>query len=273
MNNKLEKITFLISIAYIAITTVLLLWYKALISPSQIFLVITFSVLVLTRLKDFIFSIPTALFIGYEYLGGLVPKLTSHANIYLMPYFDQKFFGTLPTIYLQNIFFANAIHWYDYVAVVVYLMHTVPPVLALLIFYKYDKSILKKYSVALLILSCVSFITYILFPAMPPWLASQKGLIPPVARIMQKLIDLKGLYQIFGVYLIAPVPSLHAAYPWLTFLFFWEKFKSKSLFFLPYVFAVWFSVIYLGEHYVFDILMGILYSTIVYFSITKLERR
>lgn len=80
-------------------------------------------------------------------------------------------------------------------------------------------------------------------------------------------IDLPSIYRFFGANLVAAVPSLHAAYPWLTFLFVRKYFKRTGTLFIPYVLGVWFAIVYLGEHYVFDIIIGVLYSQLVYILI------
>ena len=102
---------------------------------------------------------------------------------------------------------------------------------------------------------------------MPPWMASQKGLIPEVSKVMDrvfislpKAIDLPSVYQFVGANLVAAVPSLHAAYPLLTFFFLVKKFKALGFLILPYILGIWFSIVYFGEHYVFDIVAGALYA-------------
>ena len=59
---------------------------------------------------------------------------------------------------------------------------------------------------------------------------------------------------------VAAIPSLHAAYPLLILLFACRFFGARGLVVLPYVAGVWLAIVYLGEHYVFDIVVGALYS-------------
>ncbi len=61
------------------------------------------------------------------------------------------------------------------------------------------------------------------------------------------------------------MPSLHAAYPLLLMLFFWPL-AGRWRWLLPlYPLAMAFSLVYAGEHYVFDIFLGWLYAAVVYF--------
>ena len=80
-------------------------------------------------------------------------------------------------------------------------------------------------------------------------------------------------YKFFGANLVAAFPSLHAAYPWIIFLFIRKKSKILSYVSLLYVFGVWFSVIYLGEHYFVDVLAGIIYATTAYIIVQRYEKR
>lgn len=267
----MNKYVLIICVAYFLLVSIFLIWHGSFFSPDQFFVMGLLLTLLIGKSKQFIkdWSMPITLFLGYDYLRGLVPKLTQAAHIYPMINFDKLFFGSIPAIKLQSLLYSNElIHWYDYMATVFYMSHFIVPMIVAFIFWFRERKYFTKYSLALLILSYSAFITYIFFPAMPPWMAAQKNIIPPVAKIMDQVfanfaypINLPSVYQFVGVNLVAAVPSLHAAYPWLTFLFLFIKIKKWAIYFIPYVLGVWFSIIYLGEHYVFDILIGVLYAT------------
>ena len=144
------------------------------------------------------------------------------------------------------------------------------------LFWLRKKKYFEEYTLGLILLSYSAFITFILFPAVPPWMASRQGFIPAVAKVMDivfaslpRPIDLPSVYRFFGANLVAAVPSLHGAYPWLTFLFLRKYSKKLGWITLPYVFGVWFAIVYLGEHYVFDIAVGVLYATLIFMLVTK----
>jgi membrane-associated phospholipid phosphatase len=63
---------------------------------------------------------------------------------------------------------------------------------------------------------------------------------------------------------VAAFPSLHAGFPWLTLLFAVKFFGGRGLVFLLYNVALWFSVVYLGHHWVIDIVGGIIWATICF---------
>lgn len=277
--SRARKTIILLPVIYFITVTGLLIWHGTWFSPDQFFVAAVLIALVLGRSKQFIrdWSIPIVLLLSYDYLRGLVPKLTESVHIYPMINFDKVIFGALPTNSLQGWFYiGGTVHWYDYLGVVLYMSHFIVPMVVGFIFWVKDRKIFKSYFLALLILSYAAFITYIIFPAMPPWMASQQGLIPQVFKVMDQVfasfakpVDLPSVYKYVGVNLVAAVPSLHAAYPVLALFFLVQKYKAKGLLLLPYVFGVWFAIVYFGEHYVFDIVIGAIYAIIVFVLVTK----
>src|SRR5436189_278978 len=113
-------------------------------------------------------------------------------------------------------------------------------------------------------------VTYILSPAAPPWWASQHGYLSFQVR---KVID--DLWHHFGIHAAraafehdqdfvnptAAIPSLHAAYPMLMFLSFWSTGKLwVRLLTGAYALLMGVTLVYTGEHYVIDILLGWVYA-------------
>ncbi len=278
-----NHVLYIIPVVYILIVSIFMIWHRAWVAPDQFFVFAMFATLFLGRIKQFIYDWAPVLLLlfGYEYLRGIIPILSAHPHIFPMIYIDTLLFGFIPTIKLQaNLFTESNNHWYDYVAVILYISHFIVPMIVSFLFWLYDRKHFKNYTAAFLFLSYLAFITYILFPAMPPWMASSKGYLPPMKKIMDQVfttfahpIYVPSVYQFFGSDLVAAFPSLHAAYPWLTFLFIWKKFGTFALLVLPYVLGVWFSVVYLGEHYVTDVIAGIIYASIAYGMVNFLEKR
>ena len=224
----MSKKTIFLPVAYFAVVSIFLIWHGKFFSPDQFFAAAILITLFLGRSKAFIkdWSVPVVLLLSYDYLRGLVPSLTQGVNIYPMINFDKAVFGSLPTNSLQSVFYTNGtVNWYDYLGAGLYMSHFIAPMLFGFIFWLKDRDTFQKYFLSLLLLSYAAFFTYILFPAMPPWMA-----------------------------------SLHAAYPLLTFFFLVKKFKALGFLILPYILGIWFSIVYFGEHYVFDIVAGALYA-------------
>jgi membrane-associated phospholipid phosphatase len=71
----------------------------------------------------------------------------------------------------------------------------------------------------------------------------------------------------------AAFPSLHATYPWLISMYAIKIKRIKALPILLLPVGVWFSAVYLGEHYIIDLIGGIAYSTFSFFLVEKIIPR
>jgi membrane-associated phospholipid phosphatase len=141
-----------------------------------------------------------------------------------------------------------------------------------LLFWFRDRRYFKRYTTGMVILSYASFLTYFLYPAMPPWMAAEQGYIPSIHRITFQVMQNAGLRLslpiLFNYYNpTAAVPSLHAAYPLISALFLVRRFPRIGVPFFLYPLFMWLSLVYLGEHYVFDILLGALYAIVAYVAV------
>jgi membrane-associated phospholipid phosphatase len=86
-----------------------------------------------------------------------------------------------------------------------------------------------------------------------------------------------GLFQNGNEYVneVAAVPSLHAAFPVMFTLFFWSSARGRPwlrVLLVAYPLAMAFTLVYAGEHYVFDVLLGWIYAVAVYAAVTAIER-
>jgi hypothetical protein len=272
---KLEKIITILPIIYLVSICVYMLAHRMWFSPDQFFLFALVGTFFIGRSRLFILDWGPflSLFFGYEFLHGLVPLVTNRVNIWPMIMADKWFFGFIPASQLQTWFYTPAnLHWYDYLFVILYISHFVTPMLIGFIFWLFNRAAFKEYALGLIVLSYMSFLTYIAYPAMPPWMASQKGYIPPIQEVtsivmshfLPTKISVPTLYEVVRANPVAAVPSLHAAMPFLIWLFLLKTFRRSGWLFLPYVLGVAFAVLYLGEHYFFDVLLGWGYATLAF---------
>lgn len=270
-----DKAVIGISIVYLVVVCAYMIVHRVWFSPDQFFAFAIVGALIIGRAKLFLLDwLPfLSLYFGYEYLRGLVPSFTSRVHIFPMINFDQFVFGFIPTIKLQALLY-NPMHlqWYDYVAVTMYICHFVSPMLIGFILWLKDRSFFKDYALTLLLVSYASFATYAAFPAMPPWMASSKGFLPPIEEVTGVVMShflptkysLPSIYHFMGGNPVAAMPSLHAAFPTIIFLYLMKKSKIAGFFAAIYMIGVWFAVMYLGEHYFIDVLAGVLYALVFY---------
>jgi hypothetical protein len=110
--------------------------------------------------------------------------------------------------------------------------------------------------------------TYIAFPAAPPWMAAEMGLLGEVHRTTADGWEVLGVgtAALFSegqasVNLVVAVPSLHSGFCALVALFLWPRVRPRLR---PLVAALpagdGLALIAAGEHYFFDVLLGWLYA-------------
>jgi membrane-associated phospholipid phosphatase len=214
-----------------------------------------------------------ALLLLYDFLRAQAKGLVGHVFTFPQIRVDEFLFGgTVPTVTLQRALYTPGHpHVWDYAAFLVYLSYFFVPLTLALLVWKLRHQDFRRYVFLWISLCFAAFITYALYPASPPWMASLQGHIQHMTRInvviSQKLgVDASRLMgsQHF-VNRVAAVPSLHVATPVLIALFFWPiSSRRRRWALVAWPLAMGFSLVYLGEHYVFDILLGALYAVAVY---------
>jgi membrane-associated phospholipid phosphatase len=70
--------------------------------------------------------------------------------------------------------------------------------------------------------------------------------------------------------MFAAFPSMHSALPFIISLFAVKIWKIKGLLTLVFPIGVWFSAVYLGEHYFVDVLGGIVYAFLAFIAVEKI---
>lgn len=271
---------------YIVACLASMVYFGVWASPDHLIILLLIPIVLVGQAKPFIrdwLPFLTLLF-AYEYMRGLVGDLNEHVHYLAAPKIDMAIWGgNLPTVWLQNhLFNAHGIQWYDYLLTFSYLMHFVAPVIFGLILWLTNRSRFARYTSGFLLLSYAGLTTYLLFPAAPPWLASNQHIIPHVTKVLDQTmqffpsrlnIPMPTIYSKFDPNLVAAIPSLHAAYPTIILLFAVRFFKKWGLLVAPYTFSVWLMVIYFGEHYFFDVILGIAYAMIAFYTIEFLAPR
>lgn len=253
---------------YMALTTATLIAFGIPIQPDRYFFVLLVPVLFINRARSFALDWGPfmLLLFSYEFLRGFAGKV-GQVHYLAAIRFDTLLFGSPPTIALQERF-ANpgSPAPYDYLAAVLYLLHFVMPLSFAYLLWLRSREQFIRFTGAFLVLSYAGLATFVLFPAAPPWLASQEGYLPHVHELVGTVLSafpqrlhLPTVYALFNPNQVAAIPSLHAAYPLLILLFACRFFGVPGVLVTPYVAGVWLAVIYMGEHYVFDIAVGALY--------------
>ena len=121
-----------------------------------------------------------------------------------------------------------------------------------------------------------------IFPAIPPWMASEQGVLRHTYRAVDVIWSHIGLDFLANVFSgdpkysnpVGALPSLHAAYPLLLLLLFWPIVGPKvRVLLVAYVAAMAFALTYFAEHYIFDILVGYVYAVAAFWLVSRILNR
>ena len=260
----------------------LFIW-KAFWSPDALFVIFLLVFVMFGQIKQYVirFAPFAILLVSYDCLRGFLPYVNKHVHYWQMINFDRWLGGgTVPTVWLQHLLYHGHLSWYDYYFYFLYMAHFLAPFLLGIALWKLRPQGYWSYVTSLVALSYAAFITYLLFPAAPPWLASQMGFLPHVEHLSTDIWwswgvhNFPTLYDKFAPNPVAAVPSLHAAYPTLDFLYVRRFFGNKvAAVFAIYPISLWLGIVYLGEHYIFDVILGIIYAVVVYAATMYAIRR
>lgn len=197
----------------------------------------------------------------------------------------EKFisFGHVPTVLAQQHLgpYDGPVRWWEVPVSFAYLSHFVVPFAIMGVLWARNRAAFRHYRNALLLLTALGLLTYLLLPAAPPWMASREGLIGPVQRVGLRGMEAFGLDTADALVRYGPrfgnpvaaLPSLHAGWSTLTALWFARRMRRRWWpLLLAYPALMGFSLVVSGEHYVVDVLLGYLYAAVALWAVVRLER-
>lgn len=251
-----------------------------------------------TFLKDWWVFI--AAVVAWQVTDGLALKFNFPWHVQDMVTVDAWMFqpvlhGETPTVWLQSHLFRDGVlAWYDVVVVVVYSLHFLLPLGAGFVLWILNRDLFRKYAICFIAAAVLGFATYIVYPAVPPWMAAQFArhcvgnlacyhvpgnpdpVMPWVWNVWSHTIKAWltvnqgnvgfGPFSL-GYDSVGAMPSEHVMYPTLVFLFFRRQFGRIGYVMVGYIFLVLFSVVYMGQHYVIDGIVGAVYASTVYAAV------
>ena len=186
--------------------------------------------------------------VGFGLFGG------AHA-------FDEAIgFGTLPSARLQAWFFDGQWGLFEDLNLFVHLMWFYLP-LALSVYILFVHwPLFIRFALARLVVLYLGLLLFVLLPTEPPWMTDPEA----VTRLWA--IKTPGLTVLDANY-VAAFPSLHVAGPasiafWL-FLRRERDLRLLGVVFLTYTAATSFTVLYMGEHFLADVVAGLALAAIV----------
>jgi hypothetical protein len=212
-----------------------------------------------------------AVFLGLVVLYGIGMDRADDVNgavHYSAARIDEAMFGASPVTWLQDRLWDGSPNLLDYASFFVYMSHFWAVIVVATIMWR--RSMFWEFARPWCLLTAAGALTYLAYPAAPPWYAGHVGEMAHVDRLTTIIS-----YQLAGVrpggnwdgiadggFIGNPfgaVPSLHFAYPVLIAAVFWSHRRLRPLL-VTYPLAMGFALVYLGEHFVFDLIVGGAYA-------------
>src|ERR1700735_2096615 len=169
-----DRCLIITALLYLGVIGFFLILHQAPYSPDQFFIFALVFAIIIGQGKAFLkdWTPPILLLLMYEYLRTLIPKINPVVHYEFMIKFDTWVFGGLPTVWLQHALFnPNYLHWYDYASAFLYEVHFVVFLFIAFTLWIVDRDHFESYIFGMVGLSYMAFLTYLAYPAAPPWLA------------------------------------------------------------------------------------------------------
>ena len=175
---------------------------------------------------------------------------------------ESSLFGTpIPNVRLQRwLFTSGQIGPFEKLLVLVHASHFLLFLLVGLRIWQVRPRELLRFCWAMSLVMYGAIVGYLLVPTVPPWMASSRyHVLPEITQMPRQIYNLAvpSMSEAFDVNPIAAMPSLHAAFPAMLVLVCLRHFGRASWPVLLYALLAWFGIVYMGEHYVVDVLAGI----------------
>ncbi len=186
------------------------------------------------------------------------------------------FLGAVPSVWLQDrLYEAGRISTLEWGCVSVYASYFTGHFILGAIIWAKKRELLPVYASVVALTLLIGLVIYFLVPTAPPWLAANTGDLPNVARIFALAnSDVwadayeRGAY-VAGANDVGAMPSLHTALTTVIAMACWRMNRFLGVAGWLYVGAMGFSLMYLGEHYLTDVLAGIAVAALAWRFVTS----
>lgn len=265
----------LVAVGYLTVITGVMIWRGISVSPDYLFALMVPIALLSGRFLRFLGDwVPfIAVFLGWEAMRGIATRTGFAPHVDDLAAVERWLFGGhIPAVTLQSWIHRGG--WtavVDYAATVVYFGHFAVPITVGLVLWLADRRQFLRYTTAFMGMATAAFVVFLLVPTAPPWYAQDHGVISGMSKIIGTTLPsaVSPYYKSLNPNAVAAFPSLHAAFPFLGYLALRRVYPRAAVVALAWSVAVWFSVVYLGEHYVIDVVAGVALAAAAWAVMTR----
>ena len=239
------------------------------------------------RIRSFLFSFGpyAAIWFVFTAARSLADETTFARTLnFATPDFEREMFGgQLPTVMLQDrLLDVDSLAWYDYLFTAVHWSYfLIPHAVAIFLWYRHPE-LFRRMLGALTLLLSVGLALYFLLPSNPPWMAPEpinSPSAPVVYRVMESIGKALGggiyeaSYKVVGESNPrAAMPSIHMAITFLLVFPMWVIDRRWGIATLIYSAMMAYSLVYLGEHYVIDVIFGCAVTAYGWWGVDRINR-
>lgn len=217
----------------------------------------------------------------YTILRAYADEFVPWRSDYVIQFDETLFGGTLPSVQLQRALFRPwALDWVDTLAAGVHASFFIAPQVALVVVWRRWPSALRPHVMSALLTFFAGLALFFIVPTVPPWLASYQGEVAGVYRVISFVFNdldrdtYQSLYASLGEpNSVAAVPSIHMAITCLVLFRVHALAPRWTWAMAIYTALMAVSLVYLGEHYVFDVMVGVLVASLSEFAARRIEAR
>jgi membrane-associated phospholipid phosphatase len=223
------------------------------------------------RARPFVWDWLPFLFVGvmFEDLTSVGTKVAGGVHDVGPVVFERSWLGgQIASTWLQDhIGTGTLAKWFGIALASEYLFHFAAPLVCGFWLWLRHRDMFGTFVGAYILVMGLGFITYLVYPETPPWLAAQRGLdrLPHVHRIVVETLQQAGgfgsIYAGADPEPNAAMPSLHVSVPVIVACSIvavkgWGN--KRAWLWMLYPITISFGVLYLGEHYISDTIVGLL---------------
>jgi hypothetical protein len=255
-------------LAYAVLSIALMATHAVGITSEHAILICLVVFSIVGRARPFVWDWLPFLFIAvmFEDLTGVGAQIAGAVHTAGPIVFEKTILGgAVATTWLQDrLGHGTFQHIFSTALVAEYLFHFAAPLVAGLWLWWRHREWFSTFVTAYFLVMAIGFIVYLLYPEMPPWLAARDGLLPHVQRmVVDTLQSMGGFGQFYAGADPEPnaaMPSLHVSVPMViacTIVAVRGARRWTSWVWMLYPLTLSFGVLYLGEHYVADTVVGL----------------
>ncbi len=187
-----------------------------------------------------------------------------------VPEFERWLFGgRIPTLRLQDKYFdPDNLHFWDFGLTFVHWSYFIVPHVAAILLWYTRPALFRRFVSGLAVMLGLGLAIYFLIPTNPPWLAPEP-INSPSAAVVYRIMESVGEQLGAGIYNAsyavigesnprAAMPSIHLAFTALLIFPAFSYSRSLGVAAAIYTGFMGLALVYLGEHYVIDLVVGFL---------------